>query len=105
MEIFESILDSLLQAIVSTTANQCGFVKDCGTIDALHTARLLVERHREKNRSVHLAFLDLEKAFDRVLRELIWMPLRKHGVPEEYVRLDQVVVPEAVQRGEMLNWD
>ncbi|EYC12231.1 hypothetical protein Y032_0048g1678 [Ancylostoma ceylanicum] len=86
MKIFERILDARLRAIVSTTANQCGFVKDCGTIDAIHAARLLVERHREKNRSVHLAFLDLEKAFDRIPRELIWMSLRKHGVSEEYVR-------------------
>ncbi|EYC25573.1 hypothetical protein Y032_0011g1280 [Ancylostoma ceylanicum] len=86
MKIFERILDSRLRAIVSTTPNQCGFVKGCGTTDAIHAARLLVERHREKNRSVHLAFLDLEKAFDRVPRDLIWMALRIHGIPEEYVR-------------------
>ncbi|EYB95898.1 hypothetical protein Y032_0155g3079 [Ancylostoma ceylanicum] len=48
MKIFERILDSRLRAIVSTTANQCGFVKDCGTIDAIRAARPLVERHREK---------------------------------------------------------
>ncbi|EYB88615.1 hypothetical protein Y032_0244g3530 [Ancylostoma ceylanicum] len=86
IKIFKRILDSRLRAIVSMTANQSGFVKDCGTIDAIHAARLLIERHTERNRFVHLAFLDLEKAFDRVLRELIWMSLRKHGVPEEYVR-------------------
>ncbi|KIH50682.1 hypothetical protein ANCDUO_19236 [Ancylostoma duodenale] len=60
------ILDSQLKAIVSATQNHCGFVKVCGTIDAIHAARLFVERHRERNRFVHLAFLDLEKAFDRV---------------------------------------
>ncbi|EYB91435.1 hypothetical protein Y032_0206g1991 [Ancylostoma ceylanicum] len=36
-------------------------------------------------KAVHLAFIDLEKAYDRVLHELIWMSLQKHGVPEEYV--------------------
>ncbi|KAK6756187.1 hypothetical protein RB195_014530 [Necator americanus] len=43
-------------------------------------------RNIEKNRSVHLAFLDLEKAFDRVPHELLWMSMRSHRVPEEYVR-------------------
>ncbi|KAK6736652.1 hypothetical protein RB195_019386 [Necator americanus] len=43
-------------------------------------------RNIEKNRSVHLAFLDLEKAFDRVPHELLWMSTRSHRIPEEYVR-------------------
>jgi hypothetical protein len=71
---------------VKLTPNQCGFVKGCGTTDAIHAARLLVERHREKNRPLHMAFLDLEKAFDRIPHDLIWHALRSHGVPEEYVR-------------------
>ncbi|KAK6764003.1 hypothetical protein RB195_024363 [Necator americanus] len=57
----------------------------CHTIDAIHAVRILLEKHREKNRSVHLAFLDLEKAFDRVSHELLWMSMRSHRAPEEYV--------------------
>ena len=38
----------------------------CGTTDAVHAVRLLMEKHREKRQPLHLAFLDLEKAFDRV---------------------------------------
>ncbi|KAK6730227.1 hypothetical protein RB195_006969 [Necator americanus] len=64
----------------------CHTMKDCSTIDAIHAVRILLEKHREKNRSVHLAFLDLEKAFDRVPHELLWMSMRSHRVPEEYVR-------------------
>ncbi|VDP11736.1 unnamed protein product [Heligmosomoides polygyrus] len=85
MKIFERILDSRIREIVKLSSNQCGFVAGCGTIDAIHAARLLVEKHREKQRPVHLAFLDLEKAFDRVPREVIWYALRQHGVPEELV--------------------
>ncbi|KAK6735780.1 hypothetical protein RB195_018801 [Necator americanus] len=86
MKVFERVLEARLRKIVSVSLNQCGFVKDCSTIDAIHAVRILLEKHREKNRSVHLTFLDLEKAFDRVPHELLWMSMRSHRVPEEYVR-------------------
>uniref|UniRef100_A0A8L8KT92 Reverse transcriptase domain-containing protein n=1 Tax=Heligmosomoides polygyrus TaxID=6339 RepID=A0A8L8KT92_HELPZ len=62
--------------------NQCGFVAGCGTVDAIQAARLLIEKHREKQRLVHIAFLDLEKAFDRVPREVIWYALRSDELIE-----------------------
>ncbi|VDP17265.1 unnamed protein product [Heligmosomoides polygyrus] len=72
MKIFERTLDRRIREIVKLSSNQCGFVAGCGTIDAIHAARLLVEKHYGKQRPVDLAFLDLEKAFDRVPREVIW---------------------------------
>ncbi|VDP23330.1 unnamed protein product [Heligmosomoides polygyrus] len=85
MKIFERILNSRIREIVKLSSNQCGFVAGCGTIDAIHAARLLAEKHREKQKSVHLAFLELEKAFDRVPREVIWYALRQHSVPEDLI--------------------
>ncbi|KAK6760556.1 hypothetical protein RB195_021861 [Necator americanus] len=86
MKVFERELEARVRKIVSVSLNQCGFVKDRSNIDAIHAVRILLEKHREKNRSVHLAFLDLEKAFHRVPHELLWMSMRSHSVPEEYVR-------------------
>ncbi|KAK6767017.1 hypothetical protein RB195_026345 [Necator americanus] len=74
MKVFERVLEACLRKIVSVSLNQCGFVKDCSTIDAIHAVRILLEKHREENRSVHLAFLDLEKAFDRT-------PMGCYGCP------------------------
>ncbi|ETN74222.1 hypothetical protein NECAME_04087 [Necator americanus] len=74
MKVFEPVLEARLRKIVSVSLNQCGFVKDCSTIDAIHAVRILLEK-REKNPNVHLAFLDLEKAFDRVPHELLWMSM------------------------------
>uniref|UniRef100_W5NK01 ribonuclease H n=1 Tax=Lepisosteus oculatus TaxID=7918 RepID=W5NK01_LEPOC len=89
--IFERVLDVRLHKTVSVTLNQCGFVKGCGTTDGIHAARLLLEKHQEKNKSVHMAFLDLEKAFDRVPHELIWHALRLHNVPKAYVQWVQLL--------------
>ncbi|CAD7083972.1 unnamed protein product [Hermetia illucens] len=50
-----------------------------------------MEKHREKHRLLYIAFLDLEKAFDRVPHELIWYALRQHLVPEELVRWVQLL--------------
>ncbi|VDP12078.1 unnamed protein product [Heligmosomoides polygyrus] len=68
MKIFDRVHDRQIREIVKLSDNQCGFVAGCGTIGAIHAARLLVEKHREKQKPVHIAFLDFEKAFDRVPR-------------------------------------
>ncbi|KAK6735368.1 hypothetical protein RB195_018525 [Necator americanus] len=86
MKVFEGVLEARLNKIVSVSLNQCGIVKDYSTINAIHTIRILLQKHREKNRGVHLAFFDLEKAFDRVPHELLWMSMSSHRVPEKHVR-------------------
>lgn len=98
MKIFERILDGRLRNITEITTNQCGFVKGCGTTDAVHAVRLLMEKHREKKQPLHLAFLDLEKAFDRVPHALIWHALRDHGVPEAYVGWVQMMYRNVTSR-------
>uniref|UniRef100_W5MKI9 ribonuclease H n=1 Tax=Lepisosteus oculatus TaxID=7918 RepID=W5MKI9_LEPOC len=88
-KIFEHVLNARLRTIVDTLPNQCGFVKNCGTTDAIHAARLLMERHHEKRKTIHVAFLDLEKAFERVLA------LRQHHVPEAYVSWTKLLYQKA----------
>uniref|UniRef100_A0A183F2B7 Reverse transcriptase domain-containing protein n=1 Tax=Heligmosomoides polygyrus TaxID=6339 RepID=A0A183F2B7_HELPZ len=85
VKIFERVLNKRIPGIIKLSYNQFGFVSGWGTIDAIHAARLLVEKHRERQKPVHLAFIDLEKAFDRVPREVIWYALRQHNVPEELI--------------------
>ena len=39
-----------------------------------------------------MVFVDLEKAYDLVPRELIWWSLRKKRVPEAYIKIIQDIV-------------
>ncbi|CAH2039647.1 unnamed protein product, partial [Iphiclides podalirius] len=47
--------------------------------------RTISQEFRAKNKPLYLAFLDMEKAFDRVPRQTIWWSLRKKNIPERYV--------------------
>ncbi|KAL6729362.1 hypothetical protein Aduo_000423 [Ancylostoma duodenale] len=91
MKIFERIIDRRIREIVQLSPNQCGFVSGCGTTNAIHAARLLIEKHREKKRPLHPAILDLEKAFDRFPHEVIWYALRLQGIPEELLKWVQML--------------
>ena len=50
------------------------------------------------NKRLYMAFIDLEKAFDRVPRKVIWWALRKLGVDEWIVCLVQGMYSNARSR-------
>ena len=56
-----------------------------GTTDPIFIVRQLQEKYLAKNRDLWMAFIDLEKAFDRVPRILIWWALQRLGVGERLV--------------------
>ena len=61
---------------------QFGFMKGKGTTDAIFVARQMQENFRVKGKKLYFGFVDLEKAFDRVPREVISWAMRKLGVEE-----------------------
>ena len=59
---------------------QFGFRKGRGCTDAIFALRQLCEKAVEHNQSLHLVFVDQEKAFDRVNRDRLWRVLEQYGV-------------------------
>ncbi|GJU19090.1 retrovirus-related pol polyprotein LINE-1 [Tanacetum coccineum] len=57
------------------------------TTEAIHLLRNLMKKYRERQRDLHMGFLDLEKAYDSVPRELIWRSLINKGTPRRYLRV------------------
>ena len=45
--------------------------------------RLVTEKHWEYNQPLFIDFMDLEKAFDRVPRETLWMAMAEYMVPAD----------------------
>ena len=89
MKLWERIIEARLREIVNIREKQFGFRPGISTTEPVFALRQLQEKCREKNTDLHMIFVDLEKAFDRIPMDLIWWCLRKKGVPEEYVKIVQ----------------
>ena len=95
MKVLERVVDGLIRSIVNVDNMQFGFMPGRGTTDAIFIVRQLQERHLAKDKTLYLAFVDLEKAFDRVPRAVLWWAMRKLGVPEVLIRTVQAMYHNA----------
>jgi len=89
MKVIERVMESYIRSIVSIDEMQFGFMPGRGTTDAVFILRQLQEKYLAKNRPLYFGFIDLEKAFDRVPREVLWWAMRKVGVEEWMVKVVQ----------------
>ena len=94
MKMLEKLLERRLRKLVTVNNMQSGFSPGKGTTDAVFIIQQLQEKHLEVYKDLFLTFVDLEKAYDRVPRDLVYWCLRRRGVPEKPVRL-----VEATYRG------
>jgi len=60
--------------------DQFGFRKGKGTREAIIALRQLLERRIDVNKATFIAFVDLEKAFDKIDWKLLFNTLRKAGI-------------------------
>ena len=67
-------------------------------MDAVFGLRQVMEKYGEKQRELYIAFIDLEKAHDRVPRSEVWRSMRMKGVAEKYIRVVQDMYREAKTR-------
>ena len=65
------------------------------TTDAIFIMRQVHEKHQAKKKKLYYAFVDLEKAFDRVPKEVVRWALRKLGVDEWLIRTVMALYTEA----------
>ena len=91
MKGMERVIEKIIRERISIDDMQFGFMPGRGTTDAIFILRQLQEKHLAKNKKLYFAFVDLEKAFDRVPRKVIWWAMRKLGIEEWIVRFVQAM--------------
>jgi len=60
--------------------DQYGFMRGCGTRDAIAAMRVLCDRSLEHSNKVYVCYMDYEKAFDRVNWDKLMTVLKSIGV-------------------------
>jgi hypothetical protein len=56
-------------------------------MEAIFLIRQLIERCREQKKDMHMIFIDLEKAYNKVPRNVMWWALQKHKGSSKYITL------------------
>ena len=82
VKVTERIADNLIRQVVTIDESQFGFVPGRDTTDAIFVIRQLKEKYLTVSKHIYMAFVGLEKAFDRVPQKMIWLAMRKLGVEE-----------------------
>ena len=95
MKVIERVIDKLLRERIDIDEMQFGFVPGRGTTDAIFLLRQLQEKYLGKRKNLYLAFVDLEKAFDRVPRRVVWWAMRKLSVDEWLIKIVQSMYTNA----------
>ncbi|GJR81000.1 retrovirus-related pol polyprotein LINE-1 [Tanacetum coccineum] len=87
MKLWEKVIKRRLRRETRVTENQFRFMPRRSTTDAIHLLRSLIEKYRERQRDLHMAFLNLEMDYNSIPRELVWRTLIDNGAPGRYLRV------------------
>ena len=75
MKVLERVIEGKERKISKIDSMQFGLMACWSTTDAIFVVRQLQEKYLAKSKELWMAFVDLEKVFDRVPREVVWWKL------------------------------
>jgi hypothetical protein len=62
---------------------QAGFRKHRSSVDLINTLKIILEQSVEWQAILYVTFIDFEKAFDSLKREIMCPTLQEYGIPRK----------------------
>ncbi|KAJ8884781.1 hypothetical protein PR048_010977 [Dryococelus australis] len=87
MKIWGKVIERTIREETTIGEEQFDFMPGKGSMDAMFALR--------QRKALHVLFISLEKAYDRVPFQEIWRSIRYNGVPEKYVGIVQDIYERA----------
>lgn len=77
---------------------QAGFRPKFSTIDHIHVVTQIIEKYKEFNSNLYVAFVDYKKAFDSISHQSIVEALHYHEIEENYIEIIKNIYENCVSR-------
>jgi hypothetical protein len=87
IKLCERVIEHHPRGMTHISMNKFGFMHERSTMEAIFLIRQVIERYKDQKKDLHMVFIDLEKADDKIPRNLMRWVLDKHKVPTKYVTL------------------
>ncbi len=98
-KLFTSVLNIRIEEYINEAKilglEQAGFRKSHSTVDHIFMLKCLVHLHLQKSKRLYCAFIDFEKAFDKVDRSLLWVKLLTYNVNGKVLNVIQNLYNQA----------
>ena len=78
-------LDNVAESKGMRARGQAGFRKGRGTPDNAFVLQHAIESCQKRGKTMFVAFIDFEKAYDRVNRDLLWRVLESYGLHGDFL--------------------
>jgi hypothetical protein len=83
MKLWERVIKHRVRRMTSVTKSEFGFMLGRSTMEAIFLVRQLMERYKEQKKGMHMVFIDLKKAYDKIPRNVLLWALEKHKSPSK----------------------
>ena len=98
MKLWERVMEQRLRKKIKISENQFDFMPGRSTMEAIFSLRQLIEKYLAKMKNLHMVFIDLKTAYDRVTTDLIWWFLNKMNILRGYIVIIRDMYEGAVTR-------
>ncbi|XP_019237487.1 PREDICTED: uncharacterized protein LOC109217680 [Nicotiana attenuata] len=87
LKVWERMVERRVRRNVTIFENQFRFMHGWSTTEVINLVRRLVEQYRERKKDLHIVFIDLENAYYKVPRNVLWRCMKASKISVAYIRV------------------